>query len=121
MVVAFWIVAGLTALGFLAAGANKLARPKAALATGGLSWTDDFGAGPVKLIGAAEVLGAFGLILPALLRIVPILSPIAGVALAVLMVGAIATHIRRKEAFVLPLVLGLLAVASAVLGFLAVI
>ena len=64
MLVAFWIVAGLLALVFLAVGLMKLARPKEALATSGLAWVEDFTTGPVKLIGAAEVLGALGLVLP---------------------------------------------------------
>ncbi len=59
-----------------------------------------------------------GLILPKLLDIAPILSPIAAIGLAITMIGAITLHIRRKEAFTVPLVLGLLAATAAVLGFL---
>lgn len=118
MIIAFWIVAGLLALLFLAAGLMKLTRPKEALASSGLAWTEDFTAGAVKLIGTAEVLGAIGLVLPPLVGIAPVLSPIAAIALTGLMAGAVAVHIRRKEQFVPPLVLALLAIAAAVLGFL---
>jgi len=116
VVIAYWIVAGLAALVFLAAGLMKLAQPKEKLKAS-LPWTEDFSATAIKLIGLAEVLGAIGLIVPMLTGILPILSPIAGIALAVLMIGAAITHIRRKEPPI-PFALAVLAAAAAVLGFL---
>jgi hypothetical protein len=65
----------------------------------------------VKLIGVAEVLAAIGLILPALTGILPILTPLAAVGIAILQLGAIGTHIRRKEYQVLPANFVLLAMA----------
>jgi uncharacterized membrane protein YhhN len=59
----------------------------------------------MKLIGAAEILGAIGLIVPALTGILPLLTPIAAFALVIVQVGAAATHIRRKESFVTNLAL----------------
>jgi hypothetical protein len=44
-----------------------------------------------------EVLGAVGLILPWAFNILPILTPFAAVGLALDMVGAFLTHLRRKE------------------------
>ncbi len=120
MIIAFWIVTGLAALVFFAAGAMKLARPREALAGAGLKWTEDFTDLQVKLIGLAEVLGALGLVLPVLLGILPILSPIAGILLALLMTGAVVVHVRRKEPPVTLALFGL-SVASAVLGFLVVL
>lgn len=121
MLIAYWIIAGLLAVAFLAAGLMKLTRPKEALASSGLAWVEDFTTGPVKLIGAAEVTGALGLVLPPLLGIAPLLSPIAAIALAALMTGAVVVHIRRKEQFVAPLVLGLISVVAAIVGFLALV
>lgn len=121
MLVAFWIVSGLVALVFLAAGTMKLARPKEALAASGLAWTEDFTEPTVKAIGAAEVLGAIGIVLPALTGIAPILSPIAASALALVMVGAIVVHVRRTENPTVNVVLLLLAAASAALGFAALL
>lgn len=121
MLVAFWIVSGLVALVFLAAGTMKLARPKEALVASGLAWTEDFTEPTVKAIGAAEVLGAIGIVLPALTGIAPILSPIAASALALVMVGAILVHVRRKENPTVNVVLLLLAAASAALGFAALL
>ncbi len=120
MLIAFWIVNGLTALVFLAAGGMKLALAKEKLAGRGLGWVEDFTTGPIKLIGVAEVLGAIGLILPVLLGIAEVVTPIASIALGVLMIGALVTHVGRKENPGVPIVLELLLIASAILGFLVV-
>lgn len=117
MTIAFWVVTALLALVFLAAGSMKLLRPKDQLAASGLSWTEDFSARTVKLIGGLEVLGALGLVLPALTGIAPVLSPIAAICLAVTMVLAIRVHVRRREAPTPAVVLLVLSVASAILGF----
>lgn len=119
MNIAYWIVATLLAVAFLGAGLMKLARPKDALAASGMAYVEDFTAGQIKLIGTAEVLGAVGLILPKLLDIAPVLGPVAALALAALMIGAVTVHLRRKEQFLPPLALAVLAVVAAVIGFLA--
>ena len=92
-----WIVAGQLALVFLATGAMKLLRTKENLAESGMGWTVDFSGPGVKSIGALEILAAFGLILPALFGIVPVLVPLAALGLVLLMVGAAVTHARRRE------------------------
>ena len=97
MNIVLWIIAGLLALAFLAAGAMKLAQPKEKLAASGMAWVEDFSPAMMKTIGALEVLAAIGLILPAVLDIAPVLVPLAALGLAVMMVGAAITHVRRKE------------------------
>ena len=67
----------------------------------------------VKLLGLAEVLGAVGLIVPWLTGIAPVLTPVAAVALTVIMGGAVKTHVDRKEPLVPPAVLGALCVFIA--------
>ena len=114
MQIALWIINGFLALAFLGTGGLKLARPKEAL---GLPWVEDFSARSVKLIGLAEVLGAVGLIVPRLTGIAPVLTPIAALCLLAIMIGAIATHLRRKENPAPSVVLVVLLVVSAVLGF----
>jgi uncharacterized membrane protein YphA (DoxX/SURF4 family) len=121
VLIALWIINGLLALAFLAAGSMKLFRPKAALQSMGMAWTEDFPDAAVKLVGAAEIVGAVGLILPLLTGIAPLLTPIAATALALLMLGAVVVHLRRKETPVPPLVLGILSAVSAVIGFLVVL
>ena len=98
MDLALWITAGLLAAVFLFAGSTKLflSREKLAEAPGG-GWVLDFSAGFVKALGAVEILGAVGLILPALLDIAPVLVPLAAVGLATIMVGAAIVTYRRRE------------------------
>lgn len=120
MVIAFYVIAGLAALAFLAAGLMKLARPKDALKQNGMGWVDDFSASAVKLIGLAEVLGALGLILPVVTGIAPVLSPVAGICLVALMIGAVLVHNRRKEPAGPAIGLAALAAVATVLGFLVI-
>jgi uncharacterized membrane protein YphA (DoxX/SURF4 family) len=96
MNVVLWVLAGLLAVVFLAAGAAKLTQPKEKLATN-MDWVEDFSPGTIKLIGGLEVLAAIGLVLPAALDIVPVLVPLAAVGLIALMIGAALTHARRRE------------------------
>lgn len=120
MLIALWIVNGLLALAMLGGGAMKLLTPKETLAARGMAWTEDFSAGAVRGIAALEAAGAIGLILPLLTGIAPILTPLAGAGLMIIMIGATVVHLRRREAFAPALVLALLAAASAVIGFLVV-
>jgi uncharacterized membrane protein YfcA len=45
----------------------------------------------------AEILGAIGLILPAVLHVAPVLVPLAAVGLIFVMLGAAVVHARRHE------------------------
>jgi uncharacterized membrane protein YphA (DoxX/SURF4 family) len=114
MDVLLWIVAALLAVAFLASGLMKLTQPKEKLAASGLAWTEDFGAGMVKTIGALEVLAAIGLILPPALGIAPVLAPLAALGLVLLMVGAVITHLRPKETPAIAINLVLLVLALVV-------
>jgi uncharacterized membrane protein YphA (DoxX/SURF4 family) len=97
MNVVLWIIAGLLAAGFGAAGLMKLTQPRQKLAASGMAWAEDFSAGTVRTIGGLELLAALGLILPAALDIAPVLVPIAALGLVLVMIGAAVTHARRKE------------------------
>jgi DoxX-like family len=112
---ALWIIAGLMAVVFLVAGSNKLfiPREKLAKAPGG-GWVLDFSADFVKTLGALEVLGAIGLILPALLDIAPVLVPLAATGLATIMGGAVIVTYRRHELKHVLLDLAYLAMAAFV-------
>ena len=94
-----WIVAGLLAVAYLVSGGGKLILAKDKIATMSTSarWVEDFSADSVKVIGALEVLGAVGLILPAALDLAPVLVPLAALGLVMIMVGAVITRIRRHE------------------------
>ena len=115
MNIALWVIAGLLAAAMLAAGSMKALKPKDELRAKGMNYVDDFSDGAIKAIGIAEVLGAIGLILPPAISVAPILAPIAAIALAALMIGAVTVHMRRGESkeAVPALVLGLLAIIVA--------
>ncbi len=95
MNIALWIVGGLMALMVAASGLMKLVRPIAEIQK--MPWATKMTANSIRLIGVAEVLGALGLILPLATGIAPILTPIAALCLAALMVGASVTHVQIKD------------------------
>lgn len=94
---ALWIVAGVLAFVFAGSGIMKLALPKEKLVAQGLGALADVDPNAIRGIGAAEVAGAIGLIVPPLVHILPVLTPLAALGLAAVMVGAIVVHGRRKE------------------------
>lgn len=110
MTVALWIVQGLLAALFLFAGVMKFIMTVEEM-TKDVPMPGPF----LRFIGAAEILGAIGLILPSLLRIKPGLTPLAAAGLAVIMIGAtVVTLTTGAVAMALmPLVVGILAVFVA--------
>ncbi len=80
-----------------------------------MGWAEDFSEPAIKRIGALEMLGVFGLILPQATGRAEILTPIAACGLILLQLGALATHVRRGELRMLiinvPLILALAYVA----------
>lgn len=98
MHIALWFVQVLLALAFAGAGATKLFTPIAELATKGMGgWVTDSPQALIQFIGATEILGAIGLIVPAATRIAPRLTPAAAVGFVVLMGCAAATHVSYGE------------------------
>ena len=93
-----WILQVLLAAIFLATGLTKLTQPRTKMAAGPMRWAADVTDRQFRLLGAVEVLGAAGLIVPAALGIGPILTPVAAAGLVFIMIGAIATHLRLDEA-----------------------
>ena len=95
---ALWIVAGLLATVFTIAGLNKLILSQKTLgkAPGG-GWALDVSPRFLKILGVLEILGAAGLILPAVLGTAPILVPLAAVGIAAIMLGAAIVIYRRGE------------------------
>ena len=96
MNLALWLATGVLAVAFVATGLMKLTQSKAALSTK-VGWVEDYSPAQIKAIGAVEILGATGLILPGVTGVAPVLVPIAALGLAVVMIGAAITHIRRGE------------------------
>ena len=112
---ALWIATVFLALTFARAGYLKLAKPRNELAANGLAWVEDFTDPQVRAIGTLEVLGALGLLLPPLLRVLPVLVPLAACGLGLIMIGAAVVHARRGEVLLNVLLnLALLAIAGFV-------
>jgi uncharacterized membrane protein YphA (DoxX/SURF4 family) len=96
MGIALWVVQVLLAAAFVVSGATKLSQPKEKLLKK-WAWVEDFSQGSVRIIGALEVLGAIGIVVPALTGIVPSLTPLAALGLVLTMIEAALTHLRRAE------------------------
>jgi uncharacterized membrane protein YphA (DoxX/SURF4 family) len=114
MNIVLWVLQILLAVAFGFSGLLKLTQPKDKLRPRMGGWIDDFSDNTIKLIGAAEVLGGLGLILPAATGILPWLTPLAAVGLAVIMVLAAIIHARRKENSTLPINVVLFVLAAVV-------
>jgi uncharacterized membrane protein YphA (DoxX/SURF4 family) len=113
MNVILWIFQALLAAAFLAAGGMKVSRPIEQLATS-MHWVKSVSPGLVRALGAAEALGAIGVILPEVTHMLTWLTPLAAAGLAVVMVGATVFHLNRREASVVPMNLLLLILALVV-------
>jgi len=97
MNLALWIVAIVLATIFVASGLMKLLVHKDKLVASGQGWAQDYSPSAIRLIGIVEVLGAVGLIVPAVTRIAPILVPSAAIGLILVMIGAARVNARRNE------------------------
>jgi len=97
-----WIAQGILAAVFLVAALMKLTQPRKALQER-TPYVEDLTDAQVKAIGTLEVLGAIGVVAPRAVGVVAILTPIAACGLALTMVVAAATLIRRGEYSHVPL------------------
>jgi uncharacterized membrane protein YphA (DoxX/SURF4 family) len=88
MNIAIWVAQGLLALAFLVSGGYKMRPRGARRPMKGVSEAQ------TKAIGGLELLAAIGLILPTALNVVPLLTAAAAAGLVLLMIGAIAYHVR---------------------------
>jgi uncharacterized membrane protein YphA (DoxX/SURF4 family) len=97
MNVALWCAQILLAVVFTTSGTMKSILPKDDLVARGQTGVQFFPTPAIRLIAASELLGVLGLILPQLTGIAPILTPLAAVGLAIVMLGAMVTHILLRE------------------------
>jgi len=95
--IGLWISQGLLAAAFGMAGFMKVSAPMDQLLANGMTFVSSYDSSTVRLIGVAELLAALGLILPAALRIMPILTPLAAAGLSVIMVLAAQYHMSHDE------------------------
>lgn len=99
MNIVLWIVTGVLALAFGIGGATQiiLSKERYRSLASSQHWVDDFGAGHIKAIGTIKIIGVIGMVVPPLVGILPILSPIAACGLMLVMSGAATTRFRRSE------------------------
>ena len=95
--IGLWITQVLLAAAFGMAGFMKVSAPIDQLAAKGMSFVTTYDSSVVRIIGVAELLAALGLILPAALRILPVLTPLAATGLALIMVLAAKYHWAHNE------------------------
>lgn len=98
-----WLVQILLAAAFGMAGVMKATQPVDVLAANGIAWAPQVPLALVRFIGISELLGAVGLILPALTKIKPFLTPLAALGLLTVMILAMGFHVSRGEASALPI------------------
>ncbi|WP_018353376.1 DoxX family protein [Longispora albida] len=102
---ALWVVQVLGGCFFAGSGFGKVLLADGALyesAPRAVAWYAAVPQPLIVFIGVAEVLGGIGLILPALTRIRPVLTPLAGLGLAVTMLLAAVFHVVRGEYELVP-------------------
>lgn len=113
MLIALWIVTGILAAVFIAAGLVKSLTPRTKLVEK-MAYMEDLRDWQSRTIGVLELLGGLGLVLPAATGILPWLTPTAAFALVVTMIVATALHVKRKETAAPSIVLAVIALAVGV-------
>ena len=89
MNIVLWIIQILLALLFLFAGGTKLVIPYDVLMKNASPNSVPLSELFIKFIGAVELLGGLGLVLPGILRIKKFLTPLAAIGLTIVMLGAV--------------------------------
>ncbi|MEB4616517.1 DoxX family protein [Leucobacter sp. M11] len=117
MIIAHLILATVTGLLFLMAGGAKLVVPIPKLREQ-MSFAREYTPAMVRFVGWTEVLGGLGTGLAAWLGIQPWISVVAALGLVCVMALAARFHLIHDERSDIPknVVLGLLALATAVVG-----
>jgi putative oxidoreductase len=93
---AIWFAQGMLAAMFVMAGIMKSTQPIEKLQKA-MTWTTRYSPSMVRFVGIAELLGAIGVILPWVLNILPVLTPLAACGLATIQLLAIFHHVKHNE------------------------
>ena len=114
MNIVLWVAQGLLAAMYLMAGSMKAFNTAKAMEQ--MSWATNRSDGFVRFVGASELLGALGLILPLVTGILPWLTVLAAIGLTLIQLLAIFTeHLPKKEHNVIPVNIVLLVLAVFVI------
>lgn len=113
---ALWVMQALLAALFLMAGRGKLTDTvEEHVANGHLRAGQSVA--PLRVLGALELLGVVGIVVPWLTGIAAILTPMTAVCFGIIMMAALVVHGRRKEYKFLPLPLIVLGLCTTVAWF----
>ncbi len=111
--IALWIMQALLAVVYLMSGSLKAFQTTKAQET--LPWTKRHPQNYVRFVGAVDLLGGLGIILPMVTGILPWLTPLAAAGLTLVQLLAIfIEHIPNKETKSLPMNVVLLVLAVLV-------
>ena len=112
--IGLWVAQVLLAFVFVSAGLVKLLTPIPQLAAM-MPWAGQYSETFVRFVSLVDLAGVIGILLPALIRVLPGTTVLAALGCAVLQVFALVFHVSRGEAEVTPLNLVLLALCLFVL------
>jgi len=97
MNISLWVCQSILAIAFIYSGINKSIYSEEKLVAKGQTGVAGLSGSLINFIGIAEILGAFGIILPWWFKIVPVLTPITAICFCIVMIFAAPIHYKRKE------------------------
>lgn len=97
MDIALWICQGLLAALFLVSGSAKISMSKPRLLATGQTGVAPFPLPVIRITAACELIAVIGLIAPKATGILPGLTGVAAIGLALVMIGAITSHASLRE------------------------
>jgi uncharacterized protein YjeT (DUF2065 family) len=92
-----WIFQGVLCIVFIVTGLMKVFLPKKRMLEISGPAVGDLTSTQLRLAGISEVAGAIGIILPVYLDLYPILTPLAGIGLALSMLVALSLNLEHKQ------------------------
>lgn len=90
-----WILQTMLAMVFLYSGINKSIYSEKVLVAKGQTGVEGLPIGLIRFIGITEVLGSIGILLPWLIKVLPLLTPVSALCFALIMVPAAIIHYKR--------------------------
>lgn len=106
-----WVMQSFLAVTFLIAGSAKLFQSSEKVAQ---LVPGDFPLPFLRTLGALEILGAVGIVLPLVVDVLPVLTAVSSCCMAIVLLAAAVVHMKGKEFSRLPMLLVLLALAVTV-------
>ena len=94
---ALWIAQAILAAVFFYSGMNKSIFSEKQLIAKGQTGVVNLPLAFIRFIGVTEIAGAVGIIVPWLLNIAPILTPVSAIGFGVVMIPAAFIHARLRE------------------------